>query len=111
MINNKKFNILIIDNNKVFNTELTNKIQQYKFNVTQVFEETNILDNIEKIHDNIDLILLNIDFDDNTSTKIFDFISNYTKSKIILLSSEDIGEKREEYFSQGILIIITNLNH
>ena len=41
MINNKKFNILIIDNNKVFNTELTNKIQQYKFNVTQVFEEKN----------------------------------------------------------------------
>lgn len=103
MINNKKFNILIIDNNKDFNTELSNKIKQYKFNVTQVFEEKNILENIEKSHENIDLILLNIDFDDNTSTKIFDFISNYTKSKIILLSSEDIGKKREEYFSQGIL--------
>ena len=103
MINNKNFNILIIDNNKQFNTELSDKIKQYKFNVTQVFEEIDILDHIKKSHDNIDLILLNIDFDDNTSTKIFDFISNQTESKIILLSSEDIGEKREEYFAQGIL--------
>ena len=103
MINNKKFNILIIDNNRNFNNELANKIQQYKFNVTQVFEEHAILESIKKTDDNIDLILLNIDFDDNTSTKIFNFISMYTESKIILLSSEDIGEKREEYFSQGIL--------
>jgi len=103
MINNKKFNILIIDNDKDFNTELSNKIRQYKFNITQVFEEVDILNSIEKSHVNIDLILLNIDFDDNTTTKIFDFISLHTTSKIILLSSEDIGKKREEYFSQGIL--------
>ena len=103
MINNTNFNILIIDNNKKFNQELSNKIKQYKFNVTQVFEEKDILASIEELHDNIDLILLNIDFDDNTSTKIFHFISTQTKSKIILLSSEDIGEKREEYFAQGIL--------
>ena len=103
MINNKDFSILIIDNNKQFNTELSDKIKQYKFNVTQVFEELDILDEIKKLHENIDLILLNIDFDDNTTTEIFDFISSQTESKIILLSSEDIGEKREEYFSQGIL--------
>ena len=103
MINNKDFSILIIDNNKQFNTELSDKIKQYKFNVTQVFEELDILDEIKKSHENIDLILLNIDFDDNTTTEIFDFISSQTESKIILLSSEDIGEKREEYFSQGIL--------
>jgi len=103
MINNKKFNILIIDNNKDFNNELTNKIQQYKFNVTQIFEEKDILQCIVKSHEKIDLIVLNIDFDDNTLTKIFDFISTHTMSKVILLSSEDIGRKREEYFSQGIL--------
>jgi len=57
MINNKKFNILIIDNNKNFNDELTNKIQQYKFHVTQVFEEQTILECIKKRDDDIDLIL------------------------------------------------------
>jgi len=103
MINNKKFNILIIDNNKDFNNELANKIQQYKFNVTQIFEEKDILQCIVKSHEKIDLIVLNIDFDDNTLTKIFEFISTHTISKVILLSSEDIGRKREEYFSQGIL--------
>ena len=103
MINNTNFNILVIDNNEKFNKELSNKIQQYKFNVTQVFEEKDILESIEELHENIDLILLNIDFDDNTSTKIFHFISTHTKSKIILLSSEDVGVKREEYFSQGVL--------
>ncbi len=103
MINNTNFNILIINNNEKFNKEISTKIKQYKFNVIQVVEENDILESIEKLHDNIDLILLNIDFDDNTSTKIFNFISSHTKSKIILLSSEDIGKKREEYFSQGIL--------
>jgi len=103
MINNKKFNILIIDNNKDFNDSLSYKINQYKFKITQIFEEIDILESIKKSHDEFDLILLNIDFDDNTSTKIFDFISKHTTSKIILLSSEDIGAKREEYFAQGIL--------
>ena len=103
MINNKKFNILIIDNNQYFNDEISSKIREYKFNTTQIFEESEILESIEKSYDNIDLILLNIDFDDNTSSKIFNFISKQTTSKIILLSSEDNSEKREEYFSQGIL--------
>ena len=103
MINNKKFNILIIDNNKNFNEELSNQIKEYKFNVTQIFDEVEVLESLEKSYDNIDLILLNIDFDDNTTTKIFQFIAKHTQSKVILLSEEDIGEKREEYFSQGIL--------
>jgi PAS domain S-box-containing protein len=103
MINNKQFNILIIDNNKDFNDKLSRKIQIYKFKITQVFEEFDILESIKKSHDEFDLILLNIDFDDNTSTKIFDFITKHTTSKIILLSSEDVGVKREEYFAQGIL--------
>ena len=103
MINNKKFNILIIDNNEDFNNQLSEKINLYKFNTTQIFKEDEILECITKSHSEFDLILLNIDFDDDTSTKIFDFISSHTKSKIILLSKEDIGEKREEYFAQGIL--------
>ena len=103
MINNKKFHILIIDNNEDFNNQLSEKINLYKFNTTQIFKEDEILECITKSHSEFDLILLNIDFDDDTSTKIFDFISSHTKSKIILLSKEDIGEKREEYFAQGIL--------
>jgi len=114
MLNNKKFSILIIDNNKDFNDELFQQINQYKFKVIQVFNESEILNTIQNANTDFDLVLLNIDFDDATSTKIFDFISNQTKSKIILLSSEDIGEKREEYFSQGILdyhLTNQNLNH
>jgi len=103
MENNIKINILVIDNNKEFNDNITAILQQYKFNVTQIFDEKDVLESIEKIHKGIDLILLNIDFDDHTTAQIFNFIAQHTHSKVILLSSEDIEIKREEYFSQGIL--------
>ncbi|MDC0932298.1 hybrid sensor histidine kinase/response regulator [Arcobacteraceae bacterium] len=103
MINNKKFTILIIDNNKDFNNKLSSKIEEYKFKTVQIFEESEIINCIKSSNVIFDLILLNIDFDDTTSTKIFEYITEQTVSKVILLSSEDIGEKREVYFSQGIL--------
>ncbi len=103
MVNDSKISILVIDDNKSFNEDISNKLKEYKFVVKQIFKEQDVLKSIEKIHNNIDLILLNIDFDDHTPMKIFNFISKHTMSKVILLSSEDIGEKREEYFAQGIL--------
>jgi PAS domain S-box-containing protein len=114
MINNKKFTILIIDNNRDFNNKLSSKIEEYKFKTIQIFEETEIINCLKNSDIKFDLILLNIDFDDNTSTRIFDYITEETLSKVILLSSEDIGEKREEYFAQGILdyhLTSQKLNH
>jgi len=101
--NNSDFNILIIDNNKEFNTKIYSELLSYKYTVTQSFNEKEAFNNILKNKDKLDLVILNIDFDDQTTTKIFEHIQSNTEAKIILLSSEDIGEKREEYFKNSIL--------
>ncbi len=100
MLNNK---ILIIDNNKEYNTKLYLKFKTYNYTITQSFDEKEVSDIISNKKNKFDLIILNIDFDDNTTTNIFDYIIIHSTAKIILLSKEDIGLKREEYFRHGIL--------
>lgn len=92
-----KFSILIINKNTSFNLKLSQKIQEYNFEVINIFEKMSV-----KLYENIDLILLSID-DERNSSKIIDFIKLNTHAKIIILSDEDIGKQREIYFSEGIL--------
>ncbi len=100
MLNNK-YKILIIDNNKEFNTKLCLKFEEYNYDVTQSFDGKLACDIVSEIK--FDLIILNIDYDDITATEIFDYIIIHSTAKILLLSNEDIGLKREEYFKHGIL--------
>lgn len=100
---NPKSNILIIDNSKEFNTKLASNLGAYNYTVSQAFDEQSTFKEVERLQDNLNFIILNIDFDDETTTEIFNYIIKNTDAKIILLSKEDIGLKREEYFKQGIL--------
>jgi len=100
---NSKFNILIIDNDEKFNSKLYLKLKVYGYKLTQAFNIKEAFNAIKQLDKSLDLIILNIDFDDNTTVEIFDYIKANSLAKIILLSKEDIGLKREEYFQQGIL--------
>ncbi|RLA78591.1 MAG: hypothetical protein DRG78_14760 [Epsilonproteobacteria bacterium] len=102
MLNNN-YRILIIDNNSAFNTKLYLKLKKYNYDVVQSFNENEACNIVSNKENKFDLILLNIDFDDVTTIKIFDHIIIHSSSKVILLSKEDIGAKREEYFRHGIL--------
>jgi len=101
MLRNEKFKILIIDSNKDFNNELCEKLQEYRFEIVQCFDEQSCISFLEKT--DINLVLLNIDFEKDISQKIFNLINNKTSAKVILLSGEDTIDKREEYFAKGIL--------
>ncbi|MEA2018987.1 MAG: response regulator [Campylobacterota bacterium] len=100
MLNNK-YKILIIDNNREFNTKLYNKFKEYDYDAIQSFDEKEALNLISQKEFN--LIILNIDYDDTSSIEIFDHIIIHSSAKVVLLSKEDIGLKREEYFKHGIL--------
>jgi signal transduction histidine kinase/DNA-binding response OmpR family regulator len=103
MIENETYKILIIDNNKDFNNTIFTKLVQHKFDTYQVFDGTEALEYIKINKNTISLVVLNIDYDEITTTKIFHYITKNSKANIILLSSEDTGKKREKYFAQGIL--------
>ena len=94
---NNKFNILLIDKNTSFALKLSERIQEYSFNVINIFDKMSVT-----LYDDVDLILLSIN-DENNSSEIIDFIKLNLHAKIIILSDKDIGEQREIYFSHGIL--------
>ena len=100
-MSNNKYKILIIDNNEEFNTKLYSKFITYDYDVTQSFDEKQACDIVSKVK--FDLIILNIDYDDSSEIELFDYIIIHSTAKIVLLSNEDIGFKREEYFKHGIL--------
>ena len=101
MLKNNRSTILIIDNKREFTNELRLLLEEYKFDVHQVDTKKEVLENLKILDNNINLVLINKDMSDFID--IYTFFKEYKEIKIILLSDADHIEKREEFFSEGIL--------
>jgi DNA-binding response OmpR family regulator len=100
---NIKYKILIIDKNKEFNTKLYFKLKKYNYELFQSFDEKQVFKIFLDKNHTFDLIILNINFREELSTKIFNHIKQNSSSKIIILNNKETELQREEYFKQGIL--------
>jgi signal transduction histidine kinase/DNA-binding response OmpR family regulator len=112
MLNNNKSNILIIDNNTEFGSQMYALLREYNYIVMQVLDKTEAIKKIQTSNNKIDLVLINTDI--LGFQEIYNFIKDSTQIKMILLSENDIVEKREEFFLQGILdyyVTTTKIEH
>ena len=102
MLKNKfknAFNILIIDDDVEFNDRLCSKFKNLGYKSFQSYALNSDLESMDELN----LIILNIDLIDKNPKKVLKYIEKKSKAKIILLSSQDDTENRDEYFRHGIL--------
>jgi PAS domain S-box-containing protein len=111
---NMIFNILIIDEDEVFNNDLNEIFKSFGYNSTQSFSIEQSQELIKNFSDELCLIILSDNPKDERSKKLFKYIQTNTDSKIIILSDEDDSSIREVYFKKGILdyhLKSNNINH
>jgi len=100
MINNQQ-NILVIDDDTEFTNKLSQILLEYEYNVIQTNDKTAVFENIQLLNYQNDLILLKTNY--KYFSEVYTLLQNTPDVKIILLSNFDDIEKREIYFSNGIL--------
>ena len=100
---NKIFNILIIDIDKEFNNNLDEKFKQLGYCTKQSFNIPTNIELLEEFKDESSLIILTVDRRNESDNKLFKYIKENLKSKIIILSEYEDINSRENYFKQGIL--------
>ena len=100
---NSSFHIVLVDDNKEFNNQLTHLLEEHNYKLTQYFELDEFIKTIDTTTNKIDLVILNSSSNSDTILELITLINTQLSAKVILLSDNDIGTQREEYFKQGIL--------
>ncbi len=107
IIENKKLNmisdILIIDEDKIFNNNLHDMFKSFGYRSTQSFDIKQSRELIKEFTNNLCLIILSDNQKENDCKELFDYIIKNSESKIIILSDKEDNKKRDKYFKQGIL--------
>jgi len=106
-IENKKLNmvsqILIIDNDEVFNNNLNDMFKSFGYCSAQSFDIKESAKLIEDYTDELCLIILAINKKDDECKELFKYIQKNSDSKIIILSDKEDSDQREKFFKKGIL--------
>ncbi len=100
---NMIFNILIIDEDEVFNNDLNEIFKLFGYNSTQSFSIEQSMELIKNFSDELCLIILADNQKDERCKELFKYIQTNSDSKIIILSDEEDSFQRELYFKKGIL--------
>ncbi|MEA3554376.1 MAG: response regulator [Campylobacterota bacterium] len=106
-IKNKKLNmisqILIIDDDVVFNNNLNDMFKSFGYYSTQSFDIKESMKLIENYTDELCLIVLAINKQSQECQELFKYIQKNSDSKIIILSDKEYNEQRDKFFKKGIL--------
>ena len=98
----QKFNIAIIDSDKIQNDSLSNELKTIGYSVNSIYELAST-DLLEATKCSCELLIINIDNDINFQEHI-DFIIKNLDIKLMLLSKDDDKDsQRDNYFKQGVL--------
>jgi len=94
-------NILVIEDSKTINNIIKKELSKFKFKVSQAFtlSEAKKFLNLKKFH----LIILDLHLPDGEGSELIANIQSLTKTKVVVLTSSQDNELREELFQYGIL--------
>ena len=94
-------NILVIEDSKTINNIIKKELSKFKFKVSQAFtlSEAKKFLNLKKFH----LIILDLHLPDGEGSELIVNIQSLTKTKVVVLTSSQDNELREELFQYGIL--------
>ncbi len=106
--NNIQYNILVVDDSKVFNQKITDSLVEFGHNITQAFTLTDAKNFIE--NNEYDFILLDLILPDGEGDQLIDTLSMELKSKIIVLSGDEDSQRRNYIFESGILDYFSKTN-
>lgn len=110
----ENFSILLIDKDKEFSSKLSIHLKQYGYKVIQAHSSKVGLKKAKLHNDELNLIILNIDLNSDKENDLFEQLQDISDTKVIILSTEDIGSKRESYFKKGVVdyfIISSKVHH
>ena len=94
-------NILIIEDSKTINNILKKELTLLGFNITQAFTLKEAKEALSKIK--FQLIILDLHLPDGEGSELIANIQSLTKTKVVVLTSSQDAELREELFQYGIL--------
>jgi len=103
-------NILIIEDSKIINNVIKRELSKFKFKVNQAFTYSQAKNALE--NENFHLIILDLHLPDGEGSELIANIQSLTKTKVVVLTSSQDEDLREELFQYGILDYIikdTNL--
>ena len=94
-------NILIIEDSKIINNVIKRELVKFDFKVSQAFTlaQAEELLSVEKFH----LIILDLHLPDGEGSELIANIQSLTKTKVVVLTSFQDDDLREELFQYGIL--------
>ena len=94
-------NILIIEDSKIINNVIKKELAKFDFDVSQAFTllEAKELLNLKKFQ----LIILDLHLPDGEGSELIANIQSLTKTKVVVLTSSQDNDLREELFQYGIL--------
>ena len=106
--NNKRYNILVVDDSKTFNYQISDPLREVGHTVTQTFNLKDTRVELEK--NEFDFILLDLILPDGEGDELIDEMDAKTKSKVIVLSADTDMQRREHVFNSGILDYFSKSN-
>ncbi len=94
-------NILVIEDSKIINNVIKKELTSHKLKVTQAFTlaEAQAILQENKFH----LIILDLHLPDGEGSELIAHIQSLTKTKVVVLTSFQNDDLREELFQYGIL--------
>ena len=93
--------ILVIEDSRIINNVVTRELKKFKFNVTQAFNFKEAKESLE--NNNYNLIILDLHLPDGEGSELIANIQSLTKTKVVVLTSLQDEQLREELFQYGIL--------
>jgi len=94
-------NILIIEDSKIINNVIKKELTKFEFKVNQAFTYSQAKDALES--DKFHLIILDLHLPDGEGSELIANIQSLTKTKVVVLTSSQDEDLREELFQYGIL--------
>ena len=98
---NSMKNILVIEDSKIINNIIKKELTKLGFKISQAFTLKEAKENLEK--KKFQLIILDLHLPDGEGSELIANIQSLTKTKVVVLTSSQDAELREELFQYGIL--------
>jgi len=98
----KPINVLVIDNDKEFNKQLSFAFKKVGFRPIQAFDLESATKYIENLKSKLSLVVLTNDLPEKQSGTLFT-LARKLNIKVIITSAQEDNTKREQYFKNGVL--------
>ncbi len=94
-------NILIIEDSKIINNVIKRELSKFEFKVNQAFTYSQAKNALES--EKFNLIILDLHLPDGEGSELIANIQSLTKTKVVVLTSSQDEDLRDELFQYGIL--------